>query len=301
MAQLPLRSLILSLTLSLAFVFLGSVAAQPVATDQDTPPLEQQEDGEHEEVSGALTSAPPGIVSLGVSAGFPSYQTIALNASLQVQYIGFQFKGSWTAAGPYIGGQVRAYPPIPIPVPVYLGVGGGVYGSNASFHAAIGAHVPLGKNLRFDLEGGIANVPVLDERAWAPHLAAGISYAFPVDLSASSAAATEAPTPETERVASPSCEAPREPDRSLLSGAVAGTVAEWLRSAQATFGSIYRDLSYSYTIASTRLEGSTAHVTVQYRGSVTEILTGTRHSATGTASASYSWNGCRWRGGSVEY
>lgn len=306
MDRLPSRQLILLAAMMLAFCSVAGAqpappTETPAATESQAPAVSQADnDAEQDVISGELTTTPPAIFSVGVSAGFPSYQTVALTASLQAQYVGFQFKGSWTAAGPYLGGQIRAYPPVPIPVPVYVGVGGGVYGDNVSYHAAIGAHVPVGKNLRFDLEGGVANVPMLAERVWVPHLAAGVSYAFPVDLSAR-AAPEEPATAAVTPAPSSSCRVPSEPDASQLSGAVAGTVQDWLRSAQATFGSIYKDLRYSYRISSTKLDGLNAHVTVEYSGSVTEILTGERHSASGTASATYIWTGCRWGGGSVEY
>lgn len=258
------------------------------------------EDGH--EVTGELDSTPPAIFSIGLSAGFPSYQTIALNASIQAQYVGLQLKGSWTAAGPYFGAQLRAYPPIPIPVPIFIGVGGGVYGDNLSYHAALGAHVPLSKNLRLDLEGGVANVPVLAERGWAPHLAVGVSYAFPVLSSTRTSESDDSlvGAPSAAPVA-PSCSDPQEPDARLLSAAVDATVQDWLRSAQATFGSVYKDLSYSYRISGTSVNGANARASVSYSGSVTEILTGTRHSASGTARATFSWSGCRWVNTGVEY
>ncbi|MFA5595165.1 MAG: hypothetical protein WDA15_07795 [Trueperaceae bacterium] len=87
----------------------------------------------------------------------------------------------------------------------------------------------------------------------------------------------------------------------MTNTAVEHTVNERLRSAQVTFCSAYRDRSYSYISFSSTLTGAKLAVTVTYSGSVTEILTGAQHSATGTASATYSWNGCRWVGTGVEY
>lgn len=279
----------------------GDTSAQPAAEATGTDTSVAADD---ETVHGELDSTPPAIFSVGLSAGFPSYQTIALNASIQAQYVGLQLKGSWTAVGPYLGAQVRGYLPIPVPVPIFIGVGGGVYGDNFSYHAAVGAHVPLGKNLRFDVEGGIANVPLLAERSWAPHLAVGVSYAFPVDLSTPShgddiGASSAAPSSQT--AVAPGCTQPRDPDRSLVSTAVDATVRDWLRSAQATFGSVYTDLSYNYRISGTSVDGTQARATVAYSGSVTEILTGARHSANGTASATFAWTGCRWVNTGVEY
>ncbi len=285
-----------SLLLLLVLALWAGALAQEVAEPVTAPEV----DGEV--VTGTLEGAPPAVFSVGLSAGFPAYQTVALAASLQAQYVGVQLKGSWTAAGPYIGGQLRAYPPIPLPVPLFVGVGGGVYGPNASFHFALGGHVPLGQNLRLDVEAGIANVPLLAERSWAPHVAVGVSYAFPVELGASTGRTTERATREAEVAPpSPACPAPTAPDPSGLGRAVSATVDSWLRSAQATYGSVYTDLSYSYRITDTQISGNSATVTVSYSGSVREILTGVRHQASGTASASFVWNGCGWSGGSVDY
>lgn len=238
----------------------------------------------------------PALAAVGLSAGFPSYQTIAPTLSLQSGHFGFQAKASWTPAGPYVGLQVRGYPPVPVPLPVFVGVGAGFYGSDISYHAAVGAHVPLGLNLRFDIEGGVANVPLLDRRSWAPHLAAGVSYAFPVETSAGrSAEAAEA------AARAPTCTSPGEPDQGALSDAVDRVVQEWILSARATYGSVYTDLSYDYTVKSTSVDGDRATVAVSYSGSVTEIATGKRHSASGEASATFRWNGCGWSNTGVSY
>lgn len=254
--------------------------------------------------SGRLSDTPPGQVAFGVSAGFPSYQTAALTASLQSQYVGVQLKGSWTPAGPFIGAQLRGYPPLPIPVPLFVGLGVGFYGPNVSYHAAIGGHVPLDRALRLDFEAGVANVPLLGERGWAPHVALGVSYAIAVDLTTSSGGPPSAATdPSGRRSAGSgsSCAVASEPDRSLISGAVSATVDEWLRSAQATYGSVYTDLNYSYRIANIDLDGDNASVRVAYSGSVREIFGGAHHQASGEAAATFRWNGCRWSNTGVSY
>lgn len=257
--------------------------------------------GEADVVKGNLADdATPALFSVGLSAGFPSYQTVALAVSLQAEFVGAQLKGSWTPAGVYLGGQLRVYPPVPVPVPLYLGVGGGVYGSNGSYHFVLGTHVPLGKALRLDLEGGVANVPQLAERAWVPHLAAGLSYAFPVSL------APGGEGPGTRSPAEPgpgggACTAPGEPDGDLIPAVIDAMVDDWILSARATYGSVYRGLDYRYSIKGVRLSGNAANVTVAYSGSVEEILTGARHSASGEARVRLDWTGCGWRGGSVEY
>jgi hypothetical protein len=87
----------------------------------------------------------------------------------------------------------------------------------------------------------------------------------------------------------------------MLRGAVEAVINDWLATAQAAFGSVYTDLSYSYKINPASIRGNIAHVSVSYRGSVREILTGVKHSASGTASATVGWNGCGWGGGAVQY
>lgn len=307
MVKTPRRRLQIAVSLLIAILGLAQCVTAQEVLGANPEPAQHGAEGQpglwlDDEITGELLSTPPGVFSVGISTGFPSYQTVALTAAIQAQYVGLQLKGSWTAAGPFLAGQLRAYPPVPIPMPVYVGVGGGVYGGNTSFHVVVGGHVPLGKNLRFDLEGGVANVPVLSERAWAPHLAAGLSYAFPVEFGSSQEGNPDvAPATRRETIAGPTCASPRDPDSGLLRAAVDRAVADWLTSAQATFGSVYKDLSYSYRISSTTISGVEAKVTVQYSGSVTEILTGERQSATGTAKATYVWNGCAWRDGQVEY
>lgn len=292
------RRLITPLLLLLTLISLQNAAAQgqgPVA----------EEAAQDETVT--LTSPAPALFSVGVSGGFPSYQTVAFSVSLQSSFIGLQAKASWTAAGPFVGLQLRGYPPVPIPVPLYVGVGMGVYGPNVSYHAALGAHVPLGRALRLDVEGGVAWVPLLDRRALAPHVAVGMSYAIPVDaaLITSGSDRDEFGRTITERtpprVSLPTCTEPREPDEGALNDAVGDLVDDWIASARATYGSVYTDLSYSYNVSSKSVSGTTATVKVSYRGSVSEIASGKRHSASGSATAEFRWTGCVWAGGAVSY
>jgi len=271
---------------------------------QNGPTAEAAEavgDGEIVTVEQDLGSqAAPAVFAVGLSAGFPSYQTVALAVSLQAQFVGAQLKGSWTPAGVYLGGQLRAYPPIPVAIPLFVGVGGGVYGQFVSYHFVVGTHVPLGKNLRLDLEGGVANVPQFNERTWAPHLAAGISYAFPVDLSASTAAASNI-VGEAAPARQARCQAPTDPDPDQIPRVIEGIVDDFILSARATYGSVYTNLSYRYSIGGVSIEGKVANVSVKYSGSVTEILTGVDHSASGTAKVQLVWGGCAWGAGSIEY
>lgn len=257
--------------------------------------------------------APPTLFTVGLTGGFPSYQTAALALSFQAQFVGLQLKGSWTAVGPFIGAQVRAYPPIPVPLPVYVGVGGGVYGSNVSYHAAVGAHVPLSRATRLDVEGGVASVPLLDGRAWAPHVSVGVSYAIPLPASLGgfadgqeAGASVDVPDGRTGAGAGPgagprTCSAAAQPDESALLDAFRLVLRQWIDSARATYGSVYTDLRYDYDVALARVQGDEGTVRIRYRGSVREIATGTRHEASGEASATFRWNGCRWRNTGVSY
>ncbi len=278
--------------LSLAFVASAQGGAANGTEDETEGPL-----GTVERDLGG--EGAPALFAVGISAGFPSYQTIALAVSVQAQFVGAQVKGSWTPAGAYVGGQLRVYPPIPVPIPLFIGVGGGIYGSNASYHFALGAHVPLGKDLRLDLEGGVANVPQLDKRAWVPHLAVGVSYIFPVQLASSK---TSTPVDRSPSAAGGStCLVPAGPDRDQMPRVIEALVNDWILSARATYGSVYTDLSYRYTITGVQISGNVANVTVNYSGSVREILTGKRQSAAGDARVRLVWTGCGWGGGTVEY
>jgi len=284
--------LVAAVLLSLAFVASAQGGAPDGGEAEGDAPLTTVEED-------LGSQGAPALFAVGISAGFPSYQTVALAVSVQAQFVGAQLKGSWTPAGAYVGGQLRVYPPIPVPIPLFVGVGGGIYGSNSSYHFALGTHVPLGKDLRLDLEGGVANVPQLDKRAWVPHLAVGISYVFPVQLAPS---ARSAPVDRTSPAGGgATCAAPGGPDRGQIPAAIEAIVNDWILSARATYGSVYTDLKYRYTITRVQVNGNVANVTVNYSGSVREILTGTRQSAAGDARVRLVWAGCGWGGGSVEY
>lgn len=258
-----------------------------------------------DEASFSVDAAPPALLAVGVSGGFPSYQTAALAVSLQAQYVGIQVKGSWTPAGPFVGVQLRGYPPVPLPVPLYVGVGAGVYGASTSWHAALGTHVPLGRATRLDVEGGVASVPLLDGRAWAPHVAVGVSYAFALPSgrgSASAAAGDQAPDAVRDPQGAPAtCAEAAGPDEAALMNAFRLTLQRWIDSARATYGSVYTDLRYDVDVTATTLEGNDATVRLRYRGSVQEIATGQRHEAEGEASATFRWSGCAWRNTGVSY
>lgn len=252
------------------------------------------------EVTAGGSQGVPALVAIGVSGGFPAYQTVALTASLQVQFVGAQIKGSWTPAGPYFALQLRAYPPLEAPVPVFIGVGAGLYGSNVSYHAAVGTHVPLGPSLRLDAEAGLASVAVLGARRWAPHVAVGLSYAVPIEF-ASAPAGGAGEAGSRAGTTAGGCPAPRPPDEDALIDAFERVLDDWLRSARATYGSVYTDLDYGYSVTSSVVTGSQGTVAISYSGSVRAIGSGTVHEAQGDAAASFRWTGCTWSNTSVDY
>lgn len=252
------------------------------------------------ETSTSVSDSVPALVAVGVSGGFPSYQTVALAASLQVQFVGAQVKGSWTPNGPYFALQLRAYPPLESPVPVFVGVGAGLYGRSVSYHAAVGAHVPLGVALRLDAEAGIASVPLLGTRNWAPHVTLGLSYAFPVELAPGGPGLAGERDPRAGAGVA-ACPALLEPDESSLMDAFDRLLDEWLLSARATYGSVYTDLDYSYAVTSATVAGDVGEVSISYRGSVRAIGSGTVHEADGSAEASFHWTGCTWSNTAISY
>ncbi len=247
------------------------------------------------------TSPPPVLGAFGVSAGFPSYQTVAGYLSAQYQYLGFQVKGSYTVVGPYVGLELRGYPPVPVPVPLFVGIGGGYYGGNVTYFATVGAHVPLSLHVRLDLEGGVANVPLLAKRTWAPYLSVGVSYAFPFVPTHGGYGPEAAAPMSLAGSPGPVCEKSDTPDRGMLLEAFHRTLKGFLDSARATYGSIYTDLNYSFDITSVRISGDHGVVKIHYKGSVRTIATGKRESASGNASAVYRWNGCGWSTVDVSY
>lgn len=258
----------------------------------------------HDEVSHDFAGeATPALFSVGLATGFPTYQAATVAIGAQMEFVGLQLKGGYTAAGAYFGAQVRGYPPFPVPVPVYFGVGGGVYGSNNSFHIAVGTHIPVTEHIRIDLEAGMANVPLLNERTWAPHIAAGVSYTIAVETgtaSSGAASATGAATRESMPASVGSCE-PEESNLTQVPSVVQATIDDMILSARATYGSTYTDLQYSYSITDVAADGDAADVTINYSGSVRNRLNGQVESASGEAGVALSWTGCHWRAGNVWY
>ena len=275
----------------------SGVETKPAAAPAQVQPSPDTAAG----VSGSEAGPPPVLGAFGVSAGFPSYQTVAGYFSAQYQYVGFQVKASYTAVGPYVALELRGYPPVPVPVPLFVGIGGGYYGGNVTYFGTLGAHVPLSLHFRLDLEGGVANVPLLAQRTWVPYLSVGVSYAFPFVPTHGGYAPEAAGPLAVAGTPGPVCEKSDKPDRGMLLQAFSGTVKGFLDSARATYGSIYTDLRYSFDITSVRISGDHGVIKIHYSGSVRAIATGKRESASGSASAIYRWNGCGWSTVSVSY
>ena len=284
----PLRAALRPLT---TLALLVAALALP-AWAQDPPAASDAVDAAEEPV--------PALASFGVTVGFPSNQTVAANAAIQSGPVGMALRGGYgPGAGPYGGVTLRLYPPLPgMPVPVWLGGGAGVGVGGVVPHAALGVHVPVAQRIRFDVEAGAAWPMLGLERTTVPHLAVGVSYAFAVELRPVADGAGAGA--RAARNARPSCE-PGPPDPGLLDAALRRAEDAFVDDARATYGSLYRGLSYDLDVEDRDLDGDTAVLTLAYDGSVTEIATGDRIEASGTATATFRWNGCDWRHVGLDY
>lgn len=245
----------------------------------------------------------PALVAVGLDAGFPAYQTVSVRASLQARWIGVAARGGWgPGSGLYGGATLRAYPPLAgSPVPVWVGGGIGATGAGATPFAAVGAHVPIAQRVRVDVEAGVAFPELLDDRTVAPHLVLGVSYAFPVSLDPMRADEEAAePQDPAVRYAGAACE-PTAPDASRLGGELDDAVDAFVDDARATYGSLYAGLRYSVSELGTSISGDEARIRARYSGSVREIATGERISASGTAVVRLRWTGCEWRRTGISY
>lgn len=288
--SVALRRLFLLLLLAAPGLSLGQDAADP------TPDTSE---GASEEV---VEDPPRGVAAFGVTAGFPAYRTMAASVSLQQQFAGLALRGGWTPwAGPFAGASLRAYPPLPVPAPTYLAAGANASRAGVAPFAAAGAHVPVSRNWRVDLEAGAAWTPLLDERQVAPYLTVGVSFATSVEIREAPEYGDGATTGIGASAPAPACEVEGPPEPAGLSGAVARTVSAFLEDARATYGSVYTGLRYDYELASTDLSGRDASVRVDYEGSVQPIAGGARQSASGMATVDFQWNGCGWRRTGLSY
>jgi hypothetical protein len=234
--------------------------------------------------------AVPAVAAFGVQFGFPAYRTAGVSASLQARFAGLAVRLGGGPGGFAAGVQARAYLPLPLPVPTFVGVGIDSFGGRLAPHAVLGVHLPVAERWRLDVEGGVAWVPLLDERRVVPHIGVGISYALAVGLPpATTAAADRAASggPGARCQAGP-------PEPAALDAAVAATVRRFVADAIATYGSAYRGLRYGTAVRVVALEGSAATMGVAYQGSVIEILTGREIAASGEAEVDFRWDGCRW-------
>ena len=259
-------------------------------------------------VAGAATSAVaqaeepsdtvPALASFGVSAGFPSFQTFAASASLQSSFVGMAVRGGYGPnAGASIGATLRGYPPIPgSPVPVWIGAGAAATAGTVVPHVAAGAHIPVARRWRVDVEVGGAWSRLGVERSWVPHLVLGASYAFAVDVVPASANRGRS----TAGGRGAAC-TPGPADPALLSAALRRAETSFLNDARATYGSLYRGLRYSLDVVDNDVRGDEATIELRYEGSVVEIATGTRTEASGRASVSFRWDGCGWSTTDIDY
>jgi hypothetical protein len=255
--------------------------------------------GQHDEAD-TEEEPVPALVSLGVEAGFPAYQTVAVRGAIQTGPFGMALRAGYgPGAGAYGGVTLRAYPPLPgMPVPIWVGGGGGLSAGGLVPHAAVGVHVPLARRLRLDVEGGAAWPELGLERTLTPHLAVGVSYAFATELRPVAGTRSGFGRDDERRTAS--CE-PGPPDPSLLDAAFDRAVDGFLDDARATYGSLYRSLRYDLDPGRPDLDGDRATFDVDYDGSVVEIASGERISASGSATAVFRWTGCGWSLADLDY
>ncbi len=285
----PLASAsLLRLVIIVVLVLISSAATSAVA----------QENEATGEANDAVTETVPALASFGVSAGFPSYQTVAASASLQSSAFALAARAGYgPGAGASIGVTLRGYPPIPgTPVPVWIGAGATATAATVVPHVALGAHVPVARRWRLDVEAGGAWSRLGVERSWVPHLAVGASYAFAVEI---------APRDTRDGTGSvggrgASC-TPRPADPALLGAALSRAERSFLNDARATYGSLYRGLRYSLDVVDRDVRGDEATIEVRYQGSVVEIATGDRNEASGRATVSFRWDGCGWRTTDIDY
>nr|MBA2666900.1 hypothetical protein [Trueperaceae bacterium] len=122
----------------------------------------------------------PATFSVGLQGGLPGYRYASLVGAMRTDAFGVAARIGYGSVGVSGGVQLRFYPPLPLPIPTYVAAGLDVYTGNTAFHAALGAHVPVGQRVRLDLEGGVARASTLVGTVWAPYASFGVSYGFPL-------------------------------------------------------------------------------------------------------------------------
>jgi hypothetical protein len=289
-----IAALLLALVLPWGFAQTPAAAedADPGAdAGAETASVEVAADAAGEEVR---VTEVPAVAAFGVAFGFPAYRTGGVTASVQAGAVGAAAHVAWGTAGLAVGLQARAYPPVPWPVPTYLAAGADLYAGRFAPHVAVGAHVPVAERWRLDLEGGVAWTPLLDARQMVPYASLGVSYAVAVGLAPSgSSAGAGADAASADRPAPARC-VPGDPDPAQLDAAIDATVRRFVADATATYGSVYRDLSYRVRVVERDVDGAFATVVVAYAGSVVERLSGRELEASGTAEIDFRWGGCAW-------
>lgn len=291
-----LRNAFVVFALALIASLFFSAAAEDAA---DVPPAPLEVTADDGSVSGTGSQQPLALASFGLNTGFPGYQRLAASVGIQYQFVGVQFKGGYTVAGPYLGFGLRGYPPLPLPVPVFAGIGGGFYGDSTSLELTIGAHVPVSEQFRINLEGGAARVSSFGEAQWLPFVSAGVSYVVAFNPAELAASRSESATPRAS--AGGRCFSEGPPSETMLVQAFEQTLSRFIRNAEATYAGTYSDLNYNYRITDVTMSDKAGTVTIDYSGSVRTIAGGATESAAGSASASFSWNGCSWRRTSLDY
>ena len=237
--------------------------------------------------------------SVGLASGFPGYQLYGLRAGVQVDAFGLALRGSYTSLGPYLGLAARYYLPVPIPAPTFVSLEGGVFNQKPVVALTAGAHVPLARHVRLDLEGGVSRVEVLGEAQLLPSVTIGLSYTFAFEPAAREAQVREGR--EAGVVLGPHCPEVLEPDRAALRAAFSREVRAFLAEAQVVYAGTYRDLTYSYRVSRLEIDGVRGIVEAEYEGSVREVFGGNRVAASGTVTAEFRWDGCRWTLTSASY
>jgi hypothetical protein len=282
-------------------LLMGSAAAQEADVTPAVPEsgIHAERIGiEGTEVTGTDTDDEVLLGSFGLSTGFPGYQQLAVSAGVQYRFVGLALKGGYTAAGPYLGFALRAYPPIPGPVPLFVSTGLGFYGDSTAFELTAGGHVPIAENFRVNIEAGASRVTAFGDSQWLPFVSAGISYVVPFIPDAQSAQRSSQGLRSTAAGRS-DCGLP--PDEGALTSAFSRTLTRFIANGRATYAGTYTDLDYSYRIIDVSVSGDSGSVTIEYEGSVRTILGGHVEQASGTASASFHWNGCGWSRTSLDY
>ncbi len=254
------------------------------------------------EVEGFVKRAPATLM-VGVHGGLPGYRNVGVGAAIKADQFGVALRGGWGTVGASFGAQGRWYPPVPAPMPFYVGLGVDAYAGNATPHAVLGAHVPLARAWRLDLEGGVARASLAGTTVWAPHLSVGVAYAFTFDLGPSEPgddAAAVSELPSSRGPVGVRCE-PGPPDPGALDAAVSAAVQSFVRDGVALYGNAYRDLRYRYAITGRSFEGDDADVDIRYSGSARAVVGGEVVEAAGVAQARFTWSGCTWRLRDVSY